>query len=282
MPVNLPSGSRAYWNYHWKDAPLKNETGNWSLWNFALHYASSVTRYDPTHFLRFIRPGLPESFLNILIAMLEAGADAHSTITVASKAENANWIRNREVSAFAVLHQLMLSVWDTRASLKKSSRNAITPTAAMRFDADSLAEKACRIEDIMTSKKARMWSRDLPSELSHNPRDTKNWEGAGPGVPKEPEAPNVGSTAKLDKSKRTRRAIAKPKVGKPDQSPSTDPKFQNVGPSPWTQHKLHAQSGSPTEIGIARNAQELYKQKQWEFTPRARRVALLEPEEQEL
>ncbi|MCJ1382575.1 hypothetical protein MMC17_005688 [Xylographa soralifera] len=274
--VLVPFASREFWNHRWKDALDYEGTYEWTLWDFALHHTLHVTKYTDADLFTLVNSGSITSFFDILITMLECGADANNTISVAFRNHsNQSWYEIHQLSAFAVLQQFMARVWN------------IAPGSA-----DDLAQKLCRVEKIMKEKSASMWTRNIPRSVRSNSlvkrseyaekeitaRNVKALEASEPIKSKK-----KGPEKAAGKARTEQRYFLEPKLEQESKAYPRKP-FQAPDPSPWTEWNLRRQTATAsanTSTSVSK-PEEVQHPKRWESTPRDSRAKLLSQDKQEL
>ncbi|RDW57467.1 hypothetical protein BP6252_13805 [Coleophoma cylindrospora] len=144
---SISLASKGIWNFRWKDAV--HRTGDWCLWEAVLHHSHSITKFDDKEILNFVQTGLAEAHCNILISMLDAGADVNRSIVVVSKSLNSSRAESFQFSAAEVVHAFLWRVW--RGQALKDPPTTAKARAAAKSLRDRLAEKSCILESTMAT-----------------------------------------------------------------------------------------------------------------------------------
>jgi hypothetical protein len=120
---------------------------NPSLWKLALHYVLALLKSKVPQFVpNFAHTQLSLSFLDLIIAMVDAGADVNAAITIG--AYDTSRSGPLDLYAFEVIYQLLSRLWQARPSLVDQSKNASELAALARHN-NLLVEKACHLEGKM-------------------------------------------------------------------------------------------------------------------------------------
>ena len=99
----------------------KSGSYNWSQWEFLVYYATDLNRCSDPEFTNFLHLGIPESFCDIVIGMIEKEANLHFVVLISAENQLGNrgriYAETHETTPFAVLQQLMLRTWRKRTSI---------------------------------------------------------------------------------------------------------------------------------------------------------------------
>ena len=284
QPVSLPSENQPFWNHRWKHVLSKNGSYDWSQWEFLLHYATDLIQCSDAEFSNFLHLGVPESFCDIVISMVEKEADLCFVVSTWTETRSGNrgrtYAETQEATPFAVLQQLMLRMW------KKRTSRAYQATKDVRQANEVLAEKVSFLEDRLRSRKAPLWttrqSRDHHAISSaRKPANKSKDTTMGDSKPRHG---NRISFTKLMGSNKTGKLPSKTGTTEPSVPQSCQTEALPLADSPWRNFQAPALNTPPGRPSgrKASDEPEPNRNDYWDVTPRARRVELLDPEEQEL
>ena len=158
----LPLAWKQIWNQRRKLELYKYSNNHLSFWEYILRYIVCVTQLPQDKFSDFAHFESINSLLDLLVAMVERGAEANHSFIVDARVHSCNPRLDKtcEVSAFAIIYQYLMRVWKKhRLSTELLSENS-TPQASqasLMFTAN-----ASHLEYLMESKGAKMWTRGLP------------------------------------------------------------------------------------------------------------------------
>lgn len=252
-PVSFEGHMSKLWDYRWKNAVHAVNT-TWTIWEFLLHYCFSVVTHTEDAHFDFTNSTGVNSFLHLVSICARVGKV--TSITVVLK-ESSTFKKYREISSLAVLNQFLQQVWskirresatyvDEIAELAASIEQALNDGGASTFDQIHTYQKPESVREVMISRVRRI--------------ARKHGESS-------PKTPTLD--IKLD-------TVPFPSAS---QSPAS---------SPWIQHRARSQSRQPAASGAAKKpsarpaAPKPFWQRQWQLTPRARRIELLNSDEQQL
>ena len=276
-PVLLPHVSKAAWNERWPH--IVSNCKAWTLWEFVLHYAYAQAhmKNSPAVF----RSELPESFLDVMLDMVKAGAKVNEEINIVASVYRGQGTATQKMSALAVIHEYMTAVWDSR-TLTKTFLQTTPLSSAARGSKDAFAEKACRLEDILRLYGARVTTQITaarPQNKLQAPQSPRKAGRTARAILRHSTPKGAVSPDKL-RTPSTRSVTPSGGNNKPRESSESQPK-----PSPWRDY-MHQLSHKPIHETPASLSQqrsdEAQLEKRWEYTPRSQRVDLLSPEERDI
>ena len=227
--VILSSRYWKLWKERWSHA---YKTEDWTPWQFTLHYSFALSR-TIEKLSDFVSAGFHDPFLDLIMSMIKMGGLAHESILVTVLTGN------REISASAVLHELLMKIWEIQSSPKILSGSKSYSVG----DAQSttiLAEKACWIEDKMKVLKATGWTRTLHPRVPNTVKSKSSRIAKHAGLKGASEFNEVARSARAEQwsTIQPRKALEEP--------PVAEKVFPDVWPSPWSQHLQ-----SPYAIALA-------------------------------
>lgn len=269
-PVLLPHASKAAWNEHWPH--IVPNSGALTLWEFVLHYAYAQAHMKNS--AAVFRTEVPESFLDLMLDMVNSRANVHQNIEVVASVYRGLGTANQRLSALAVIHEYMTAVWNSRTSSKSFIQTTLLSSAASRPN-DKFAEKACSLENQLRVKGARLAVKITASRPQNKHQASQSPQKAGRTARLILRHTTPKGTVNPDKPQTAVTRPVAPSDGniKADNSGGTQPK-----PSPWQDymHQLSHQPlhGSPL---LSQRSDEAQREKRWEYTPRSQRVGLLDP-----
>lgn len=182
-----------------------------SLWELVLNYVLARLKSKNQQFIQdFAHTQLSLSFLDLIIAMVDAGADVNVRIT--AEAYDIGRYRPLVLYTFEVLYQLLSRLWQVRPSLGDHSGSA-SHSAALAHHNNLLAEKACHLEDTMRSRGCKSSKTDTngasSSQFSIRYMDPSPWKLE---MHPESEVVNIDDAREAPKLRRQKKQDTLPRI----------------------------------------------------------------------
>jgi hypothetical protein len=247
-----------YWNQRWREVTT-DELILYSIWDYTLHTAFTISRYNEDDFEELYQNGLVDSFFYLIIGLLNKQCSISTTISVASDNRRMGDTGVMSVSAAAVLNELISRAW---------KRQIWKPDATNQRDKlDKLAGKACAIESKM--KGARAYSEYTVQVIHKEQRIEESLK------------------SRLKRLSLKQKSLSPTSTSASAASTRQEKKFvyhdRESEASPWKKHMISSEDGTiATSTADQREEPDAKFINRWKSTPRATRISLLYPEEQEL
>lgn len=279
QPISLPSENQPFWNHRWKHVLPKNGSYDWSHWEFLLYYATDLTQCSDPEFSNFLHLGIPESLCDIIISMIEKEANLRFMVLTWTESRSGRRARTyaetQEATPFAVLQQLMLRTWNRRTSRAYQNTKDVVEAN------EALTEKMCSLEDRMRFRTALLWTTAHPRDHHAIPSTRKS---ANRSKDSQSRHGNRISFTKLMGTSKAGKSRSTTEVTEPNVPQNEQTKALILADSPWRNYQapvLDTLTSRP-RLRKASDDPKPSRNDHWDVTPRARRVELLNPEEQEL
>ncbi|EPE25403.1 P-loop containing nucleoside triphosphate hydrolase [Glarea lozoyensis ATCC 20868] len=247
-----------HWNQRWREVTT-DELIRYSIWDYTLHTAFTISRYNEDDFEELYQYGLVDSFFDLIIDLLEKQCSISTTISVASDNRRMGDTGVMSVSAAAVLNELISRAW---------KRQVWKPDPTQQKEKlDKITEKACAIENKM--KGTRAYSEYTVQVIHKEPRIEESLKSRLKRLSLKQKSPPPTSASTPVASTRQEKKI----VYHDSESEI----------SPWRKYITSSEDDTiVTSTPEQRDEPDAKFMKRWKSTPRATRISLLYPEEQEL
>ncbi|KAF7506901.1 hypothetical protein GJ744_011142 [Endocarpon pusillum] len=253
-----------FWNHRYNLGVHEPPTFSWTLWEFLLHHCQELMTSDLIHFLD---KGLLDTIFDILIALLEDGAERHVSISLMRKKDNIQAHRLISHDASGLIESFCCRIWDLKRHRNLSSGPFCSGTLAFPMSLTSLAEKLTRIQALFESETQPQRKYKPGVDVTGRPRhEAIEIKGIG----RESEQ-WVGKKSATDSNEFSLANIKPPKIW---------------NSSPWKEYVPSNESPSslmkPSRQAMSATAQESQTRKRWATTSRADRLSLLDDADREL